>query len=1069
MPASPRPELGGPAWHNSTAFVGRAAELALLHAALERAAQSAPAVVVISGPPGMGKTRLATEALRRAAAAGFETLVGRADELGRDSAYAPVVEALAPWLAAQPPVRLRRLVADLPALALVFAGLPVQPPAPLADPALERARMQEAFARLVARITDERPLAVLIDDLHAADPDTLALTRHLATGLADRPVLLVGTTRTGVETDRTAALADAVVRAGWHVDHLTVEPLPAPDTAALLHDVLGQPVSRRAAAAVAERCAGRPLFIQAMAASLADARRESGRAGPLDLDALELPLPERVHSYLANRLVGRTTDEWTVLTRLAVARAALGLDILLPATRLPAGQALDALERLERDGLVLVCDPAPLTPGDPDAPGAAEPSSSNHRPDHDTYRIVHALLRDTVLADVSPTAVRRAHADLARAYLDRAPADYRIAEHVLQAGPLIAAERAVPALVDGATRARRLGATADTERFLAEAVYRAGPDGPDRPGRLAGLLADLAEAQRTGSGDVAARRNWRAARDAYARAAHPDGVARAERMLATFDWADGDLTAAHAHFDAAAQALAGRPASIELGELWYARLTAALRTGDIDTVRDLTRRLLGLTRQLDAPSLRARAHLAQAVLAYRERDYATMAAANERAQAAAEAAGDVTLKMRALDQLAIGAASEGDVAGLRAHSEAELALARQAGSRMLEPWPRVRVAVADLLAGDWDAALRGTSEVVSFASGGRETRGVVSVSAVHAWVLAWRGRLAEAGRYLDEAMRLAPADLHADRNIFGVVDFARMVLALARNDPAAAVAVGQGLAGLTDGWFPLLAAAELGEARVLAGQPDQARVLADRIRGVRTHRTRLPAVLGDWLDALAGAAGEPDVGAAASVRAGLARAGSGFTELGLPFHGARADLALARAFATAGRTSEAAAPAGAALTVFDRLGADRQSQQARRLLRDVGVVPSRGRGRRPADDELSPRELEVARLVATGRSNAEVAVELFISPRTVTTHLQHIYARLGLSSRVALTRYLADSGLLGAKDSAGDDSAGDHSAGDDSAGYKSARHEDGAGDRPPGVAAAVQSRHPPAPHPGPGR
>jgi len=60
---------------------------------------------------------------------------------------------------------------------------------------------------------------------------------------------------------------------------------------------------------------------------------------------------------------------------------------------------------------------------------------------------------------------------------------------------------------------------------------------------------------------------------------------------------------------------------------------------------------------------------------------------------------------------------------------------------------------------------------------------------------------------------------------------------------------------------------------------------------------------------------------------------------------------------------------------------------------------------------LSPRELEVAQLVAAGLSNADVATHLYISPRTVTTHLEHMYRRLGLSSRVALTRYLIDSGL----------------------------------------------------------
>jgi DNA-binding CsgD family transcriptional regulator len=61
---------------------------------------------------------------------------------------------------------------------------------------------------------------------------------------------------------------------------------------------------------------------------------------------------------------------------------------------------------------------------------------------------------------------------------------------------------------------------------------------------------------------------------------------------------------------------------------------------------------------------------------------------------------------------------------------------------------------------------------------------------------------------------------------------------------------------------------------------------------------------------------------------------------------------------------------------------------------------------------LSPRQLEVARLVAAGITNAEIAAQLRISPRTVTSHLDHIYTRLGISSRAALTRRVIESGAL---------------------------------------------------------
>jgi DNA-binding NarL/FixJ family response regulator len=97
----------------------------------------------------------------------------------------------------------------------------------------------------------------------------------------------------------------------------------------------------------------------------------------------------------------------------------------------------------------------------------------------------------------------------------------------------------------------------------------------------------------------------------------------------------------------------------------------------------------------------------------------------------------------------------------------------------------------------------------------------------------------------------------------------------------------------------------------------------------------------------------------------------------------------------------------AALCTLDELGARPQADRARRLLRRQGrrvPAPQRALGRGP----LSRREEDVVRLVARGLSNAEVARRLYLSPRTVTTHLQHVYARLQLGSRAALVRYVLE-------------------------------------------------------------
>ena len=86
---------------------------------------------------------------------------------------------------------------------------------------------------------------------------------------------------------------------------------------------------------------------------------------------------------------------------------------------------------------------------------------------------------------------------------------------------------------------------------------------------------------------------------------------------------------------------------------------------------------------------------------------------------------------------------------------------------------------------------------------------------------------------------------------------------------------------------------------------------------------------------------------------------------------------------------------------------ERSGDVVLRLLRLLGARPSAApRTRRPG--QLSARETEIAYLVADGLSNPEIADRLFISQRTVTTHLQHIYHRLGVGSRTGLTRYVVE-------------------------------------------------------------
>jgi DNA-binding CsgD family transcriptional regulator len=168
-----------------------------------------------------------------------------------------------------------------------------------------------------------------------------------------------------------------------------------------------------------------------------------------------------------------------------------------------------------------------------------------------------------------------------------------------------------------------------------------------------------------------------------------------------------------------------------------------------------------------------------------------------------------------------------------------------------------------------------------------------------------------------------------------------------------------------------------------------------------------PAALAAWVSGLAaGARSDPAhaVGALDELDSAIA----GFAELGIPYDEAVARLDRAPIRAAAGHPADAvAADVNGALEVLDRLEAKPQADRARAVLRQLGRRPPSASGDHE-ERRLSVREEEVARLVAQGLSNAQIGERLFITTRTVATHLQHIYRRLELPSRAALIRYVLE-------------------------------------------------------------
>ena len=954
-------------------LVGRVAELGVLRMSIGRAAAGSVRVVAISGEAGIGKSRLAREGLRAAGERGFRTLESAAGRLHRDLSYAPIVEALRPLVAEA------ALVEGLSDLARLFDGLRVPPLVALGDPGLERTRMFEAVRTLIERASARLPLAILIDDLHWADPGTLALLHYLVRGLKRRRCLFLLTYRADEAGDELLELLGALQRAETPtpVELTGLDAAGVEDLAAAVLDGPAPPALREM---LDRRSGGVPLYVKAIVLRLIETGalfRSGGRwvLGP----SAAAGVPAVVSTLLRDKIKALPPTARRVLDVLAVCGGATEHVLLLDV----ADDVVEGVTELRTANVIVE-----------DTRGGGL-----------SYRVVHPVLAE-VAYDLVPVIVRRQlHARLAEAVERHRLDDVRLlAAHVRAAGDLVDPPHALEVLI-AATRVN-LARLAGDETC---ASARAGLDLAGRLGRreAADELADAYAQACELAGRVAdAFPAWLEAADSAA-----DPRTRARRLIrgALVAWDLGQFTDAYSLLDIADRTLAGVVPCPERVDVQEVRVRFAARAGDLAALRESIAMLEGLGRVIGSRRSRAAMLFARMCLAYQTGRYVDGLGIADELLTLAHDQESPLMAEAMLRPLTAVHLAWGDLASARAVVEEGLRVARQSGVPAIETFQSTLLAIADMLAGDWETALQCSFDARDLAQRVGFARGAIYPLGAEAMLLVRLGRLDEAADRVSEGQRLFGKWSVADRHVFALIDLAEGMVALARHqlDQALEIAAGKAIHHPA---IPPLALAFLGEAQAAAGDLIGARDTAGRLAQLGPGAP-YPAALAAWVSGLAaGARTDPASTVAALVE--LDRAVAGFAELGMPYEEAVARLDRAPVCSAAGHSIDAVAEdVTAALEVLDRLQAKPQADRARAMLRALG--------RRPAtpyrdhdDRRLSGREEEVARLVAQGLSNTEVAERLFISSRTVSTHLQHIYRRLELPSRAALIRYVLDGSHL---------------------------------------------------------
>jgi DNA-binding CsgD family transcriptional regulator len=968
-------------------YVGRSAELDQLAARLSRAAHGQGGAIFLVGEAGIGKTRLAREALMLAREQGFLALEGSAYVLEGRLAYSPILAAFGPFLRSLDSPHQARLVSGLPDLGHLFTDLHLPAPTSLSDPTLEKIRLFEAFARLLERLTHEAPVLIFLDDLHWADPASIEMLHYLARSLANQSALLLGTYR-AEEIDTARGLRSLVtsLRRSGQASEIVLARLEPEAVAELAAGMLGSDAPVELLTLLDARAAGTPLFIEGLIRTLIDAGqlRKRGESWTFGTNLTPI-LPQDIRDLIQGRLRHLDATERRVLDLIAVSGGTVPHVVLHEVGTWDDEVLLEAMQRLCTTGIVV------------------ESVDSTEV----IYTLTHPLIQEVAYAELPEMTRRHIHTAFAAALELVRPDDLdRLARHYQAAGSQADPNRTLEVLLAAGRRAFRLFANDQAAQHFGAALALM------REGRhtelLSSVLEQLGEAWERVGEAAAAIVVWSEARTLHERARNVSSIARLHRRLALAEWDRGHFDIALAHLENGLQALAGSEPSEELAELLHVQVILFKRRGDFNGMNAAAQNLVALVERLGSRRVMAEAYLDQMRSFSADMDIVAARESVQRGLTQAELADEPLLVQRAHNLMALFAYGLGEHSVARHHAMLSLALARQLGTPTLEVYPRNRLISVDLMAGKWDDALRESAEVVALARRLGFARGIAGALGMRGLVHVYYGDLDEAASCLAEAHEVFGGGAMPDRNIFSQVVIAEMMLALERGEAVSILAAARRLDQmLTATDFSLMVQALLAEAQVMVGKPERALTLAQDYMAHIPPENRFATALGSRIKGLAHQAlGQP--GEALSC---LEEAYGAFEAAAMPFDAARSRLEWATLVATTDAVL-AAPVAQESLVVFERLGARRYARRARRLLYKLGTRPRSTPHVHSSTTPLSPRELEIVRLVAEDLTNAEIAERLIISPRTVTTHLDRIYTRLGINSRTALVRYAIEASLL---------------------------------------------------------
>jgi len=413
-------------WIARGRLVGRGDELSLLREHWAFAQAGHAHLVLISGEPGVGKTRLAEELVVITRMQGAWVLKGGCYEYEATIPYLPVAEALREWVGGQPEAELRERLGtaavELSRLAPeIDARLGPLPPNPPLTPDEERLRLFDSLARFLTKLAAERGVLLVMDDLHWADRGTLSLLHFLLRRLRSDRVLILGAYRE-VELDRTHPLAEALVE--WNRERaatrLQLGRLSREACSSLLAGMFGQQsISNEFSEAIYKETEGNPFFIEEVIKALIEGGQIYRQSGAWERQAIEeLAIPQSIKEAIGRRLNRLSSEGTEALQVAAVLGKTFEFNELLTALEPDGSQS-------KQEGTLL------------DLLDEALSAQLIRAGGGESFAFTHDKIREVLYEELNPVRRRRMHLRVAEG-LERVEARpvQDLAHHYLQAGEL---------------------------------------------------------------------------------------------------------------------------------------------------------------------------------------------------------------------------------------------------------------------------------------------------------------------------------------------------------------------------------------------------------------------------------------------------------------------------------------------------------------------------------------------------------------------------------------------------------------------------------------------------------